>query len=111
MDVMRWVQGETGQHPAVRLDTGEPATDTLQGATVTLDIETLDGTSQLVENGAVIIVDADDMAVTYDRQQADVADPGRFRFRYKVTYSNLAVQMFPQQGFGLLVIEPSGGAA
>lgn len=110
--VLRWRQGVNGPTAPLTLETGDPDNDSLAGATVTLTAEPLDGGTPVIDAQTVEVLDAEAMLVRYDRKEAEVANHVRLRAHFVATYSDGSQQAFPEEGYLLLIIEPTlGGGA
>jgi hypothetical protein len=64
-----------------------------------------DGGAVVVDRAAVIVTPADG-TVRYDWQAGDTAPAGRFLAEFEVTYSDGAIETFPNAGALVVRIDP-----
>jgi hypothetical protein len=95
--------------PAIRYAL-EPATVDLTGATVRFQMRVRNG-AMVLDALAAIVTETGTPTVQYGWQTGDTASAGLFEAEFRVTYSNGAVETFPNQGFILIRISDDVRAA
>lgn len=102
-EIFHLKRGDTSPALRYRLD---PAV-TLAGATVVINMRQRDGGPTVLDRvAASIIGNPADGVVGYDWVATDTANAGRFEAEFEVTYSDGAVETFPNDGF--IVVQIAG---
>jgi uncharacterized protein YfaS (alpha-2-macroglobulin family) len=78
----------------------------LNGATVQIVVKTLDGVVVIEEPMTITTPLAG--GVEYDWQTGDTSVAGTYFVEFEVTYTDLSIETFPNDGFLPLVITPRG---
>jgi predicted dehydrogenase len=100
-EIFHLKRGDTSPGLRYRLD---PAVN-LAGASVVFNMRQRDGGPTVLDRAAATIDPADGV-VGYDWEVTDTANAGRFEAEFEVTYSDGAVETFPNDGF--IVVQIAG---
>ncbi len=102
-EIFHLKRGDTSPALRYRLD---PAVN-LAGASVVFNMRQRDGGAKIIDRVAASITgDPADGVVGYDWEVTDTANAGRYEAEFEVTYSDGAVETFPNDGF--IVVQING---
>lgn len=87
------------------LDNGEPLN--LTGATVRIRMRSVLGGPLVVDSPAAVLAPATDGVVSYQWTAGDTDEVGDYEVEFEVTFSGGAEQVFPNDGYVNVSIEPS----
>ena len=91
-------QNDTSPSMLATLQDADAAAVDVTGASIRFHMRAI-GSTQVITDEEVVIVDAEAGEVRYDWQAADTATVGAYQAEFEVTYADASVETFPNDGY------------